>query len=118
MTPVAGKSPFYICQRLRNRSALSLADLRARGLAKRKKERVSLARSHRDVPYGWEVAMENVTDPAHVAVSHHNIVANRYTDPKPLSLEFVRKPTNKDGFAFRTGPLGLMLHPRSYHQSV
>jgi phenylpropionate dioxygenase-like ring-hydroxylating dioxygenase large terminal subunit len=54
--------------------------------------------SHRDIPYGWEVAMENVTDPAHVDVSHHNIVANRYEDPSPIEIDFLRKPTNKGGF--------------------
>lgn len=57
--------------------------------------------SHRDLPYGWEVAFENVTDPAHVAVAHHNIVSNRYTDPTPIEIEWERKPTNKDGFKFR-----------------
>mmetsp|Transcript_29425 Transcript_29425/g.77608 ORF Transcript_29425/g.77608 Transcript_29425/m.77608 type:complete len:556 (+) Transcript_29425:84-1751(+) len=57
--------------------------------------------SHRDIPYGWEVAMENVTDPAHVAVSHHNIVANRYEDPCPIEIDWVRKPSNKDGFKIR-----------------
>lgn len=56
--------------------------------------------SHRDVPYGWEVAMENVTDPAHVAVAHHNIISNRYTDPCPIEIEWVRRPSNKDGFKY------------------
>lgn len=56
--------------------------------------------SHRDVPYGFEVAMENVTDPAHVAVAHHNIVSNRYTDPCPIEIEWVRKPSNKGGFKY------------------
>ncbi|CAJ1426778.1 unnamed protein product [Effrenium voratum] len=58
--------------------------------------------SHRDMPYGWEVAFENVTDPAHVAVAHHNIVSNRYEDPCPIKVDFVRKPSNKEGFSFRT----------------
>jgi phenylpropionate dioxygenase-like ring-hydroxylating dioxygenase large terminal subunit len=31
----------------------------------------------RDLPYGWDMFMENTLDPAHVAVSHHNIVGNR-----------------------------------------
>lgn len=57
--------------------------------------------SHRDVPYGWEVAFENVTDPAHVASAHHNIVSNRYTDPVPLEIEWIRKPMNLEGFKFR-----------------
>lgn len=57
--------------------------------------------SHRDLPYGWEVAMENVTDPGHVAVAHHNVVANRYTDPSPLKIDWVRKPTNQEGFCIK-----------------
>jgi phenylpropionate dioxygenase-like ring-hydroxylating dioxygenase large terminal subunit len=57
--------------------------------------------SHRDVPYGWDVAFENVTDPAHVTVAHHNIVSNRYTSPGPITIDFTRKPTNKDGFKFK-----------------
>ena len=32
----------------------------------------------RDIPYGWDMFMENVLDPAHVPVSHHNIVGNRF----------------------------------------
>lgn len=32
----------------------------------------------RDLPYGWDMFMENVLDPAHVVVSHHGIVGNRY----------------------------------------
>ena len=31
----------------------------------------------RDVPYGWDMFMENTLDPAHVVVSHHGIVGNR-----------------------------------------
>jgi phenylpropionate dioxygenase-like ring-hydroxylating dioxygenase large terminal subunit len=38
----------------------------------------------RDVPYGWDYFMENVMDPAHVVVSHHNIVGNRYKDTVPF----------------------------------
>jgi phenylpropionate dioxygenase-like ring-hydroxylating dioxygenase large terminal subunit len=26
---------------------------------------------------GWDMFMENVLDPAHVVVSHHNIIGNR-----------------------------------------
>jgi phenylpropionate dioxygenase-like ring-hydroxylating dioxygenase large terminal subunit len=40
----------------------------------------------RDLPYGWDMFMENVLDPAHVAVSHHGIVGNRYNDPSPLKV--------------------------------
>ncbi|CAE7939270.1 PAO, partial [Symbiodinium sp. KB8] len=62
--------------------------------------------SHRDVPYGWEVAFENVTDPAHVAVAHHNIVSNRYEDPCPLKIDWVRKPSNKEGFKYTIEQVG------------
>jgi len=62
--------------------------------------------SHRDVPYGWEVAFENVTDPAHVSVAHHNIISNRYEDPCPLKIDFVRKPTNKGGFKYTIETVG------------
>lgn len=61
--------------------------------------------SHRDIPYGWEVAMENVTDPGHVDVAHHNIVSNRYEDPTPIKIDFVRKATNKGGFKFTINKL-------------
>jgi len=40
----------------------------------------------RDLPYGWDMFMENVLDPAHVVVSHHGIVGNRYTDPQYISM--------------------------------
>lgn len=45
--------------------------------------------------------MENVTDPAHVAVAHHNVISNRYKDPRPLAIEWVRRPSNQEGFSWR-----------------
>jgi len=57
--------------------------------------------AHRDLPYGWEVAMENVIDASHVAVAHHNRVSNRYTDPAPMEITWERKATCKGGFKFR-----------------
>lgn len=57
--------------------------------------------SHHDLPYGWEVAMENISDPAHLAVSHHGTASNRYADPTPLRIDVSREPSNKQGFAFR-----------------
>ena len=36
-------------------------------------------------------------DPAHVPVSHHNIVGNRYTDPKPINFK-TKEPMTKSGF--------------------
>lgn len=61
--------------------------------------------SHRDVPYGWEVAFENVTDPAHVAVAHHNVVSNRYKDPCPIGIKWERKASNTEGFKYQTFPI-------------
>lgn len=53
----------------------------------------------RDVPYGWDYFMENVMDPAHVAVSHHGITGNRYTSPQYYDMVPVRQP-GPDGFSF------------------
>lgn len=44
----------------------------------------------RDLPYGWDAFVENVADAAHVSVSHHNIVGNRYTGPAPLVMRRVQ----------------------------
>mmetsp|Transcript_11955 Transcript_11955/g.21705 ORF Transcript_11955/g.21705 Transcript_11955/m.21705 type:complete len:658 (-) Transcript_11955:1360-3333(-) len=60
--------------------------------------------SMRDMPYGWDYFMENVMDPAHVAVSHHGIVGNRYTGAKPVTMKLVRPPTADEGFKFALGP--------------
>ena len=38
---------------------------------------VIFRKSASKVSVRWKVAFENVTDPAHVAVAHHNIVSNR-----------------------------------------
>lgn len=56
---------------------------------------------HRDLPYGWEAAIENVVDASHVAVTHHNMISNRYTDPAPMDIIWERKPTVQEGFKFR-----------------
>ena len=40
----------------------------------------------RDLPYGWDMFMENVLDPSHVPVSHHGIVGNRYKDAQFVDL--------------------------------
>lgn len=36
----------------------------------------------RELPYGHDFFIENVVDPAHVGVSHHNIVGSRYSDQR------------------------------------
>lgn len=40
----------------------------------------------RDLPYGWDMFMENTLDVAHVPVAHHGIVGNRYRDPKHIEF--------------------------------
>lgn len=52
----------------------------------------------RDLPYGWEAFMENVTDPAHVPVSHHNITGNRYTQAVPVTMPVHRALNDLEGF--------------------
>lgn len=37
----------------------------------------SVKYNDRILPYGWDYFMENTLDPAHVVVSHHNIIGNR-----------------------------------------
>ena len=44
--------------------------------------------------------MENVADPAHVPVSHHGIMGNRYTDAKYYDMSSQREVSTQDGFAF------------------
>ena len=41
----------------------------------------------RDLPYGWDIFMENVADAAHVPVSHHGLNGNRYKDAQPISFK-------------------------------
>jgi len=55
----------------------------------------------KDLPYGWDYFCENVLDPAHVPVSHHGIVGDRYTGPSPLSLEIVRPLSTQGGFQMK-----------------
>jgi len=67
--------------------------------------------SVRDMPYGWDFFFENVLDPAHVTVSHHGIVGNRYTSPSFFRMETRRKATAEGGFSHaitfdKTPPLG------------
>ena len=43
-------------------------------------------------------ATENLLDPAHVVVSHHNIMGNRYKDAVPLQISTVEPVTTTGGF--------------------
>lgn len=54
----------------------------------------------RDLPYGWDYFMENVSDPAHVPVSHHGIVGNRYTGAKYYDMPRIREISTQEGFSF------------------
>ncbi len=54
----------------------------------------------RDMPYGWDYFMENVADPAHVPVSHHGIVGDRYRDPKYYDMPRLREISTQEGFSF------------------
>ena len=58
----------------------------------------------RDLPYDWELFMENVADPAHVPVSHHGLVGNRYTDAKYYAMPTARPLSTQEGFAFDITP--------------
>ena len=60
----------------------------------------ALSWNQRDLPYGWEYFMENVADPAHVPVSHHGIMGNRYTDAKYYDMARLGEISTQDGFAF------------------
>jgi phenylpropionate dioxygenase-like ring-hydroxylating dioxygenase large terminal subunit len=53
--------------------------------------------NYRELPYGSDFFFENVVDPAHVAVSHHNVGGNRYA-VRPLRLA-TKTPLSKEGFA-------------------
>ena len=53
----------------------------------------------RELPYGADYFLENVVDPAHVPVSHHNVVGNRYSGPEPMKITTAKSLT-KDGFEF------------------
>ena len=52
---------------------------------------------YREIPYGHDYFLENVVDPAHVPISHHNVVGSRYGD-QTLNLK-TGKPLDKTGFS-------------------
>ena len=54
----------------------------------------------RQLPYGADFFIENVVDPAHVSISHHNVVGSRYND-QTMSMQHVTK-LEKGGFAVET----------------
>ncbi|GKZ00767.1 hypothetical protein MPSEU_001028500 [Mayamaea pseudoterrestris] len=56
--------------------------------------------NYRELPYSADFFIENVVDPVHVQVSHHNIIGSRYSDQQLDSMKLVNKVT-KDGFKFQ-----------------
>ena len=54
----------------------------------------------RDLAYSWDFFIENVADPAHVPVSHHGLVGDRYRDAQYYDMPRVRDVSTQDGFAF------------------
>ncbi|NET37351.1 MAG: Rieske 2Fe-2S domain-containing protein [Cyanothece sp. SIO1E1] len=60
----------------------------------------------RDLPYGWDFFMENVADPAHVPVSHHGIIGNRYRDANYYDMIPVKQISTQEGFSFAITPAG------------
>ena len=54
----------------------------------------------RELPYGHDFFIENVVDPAHVPISHHNVVGSRYED-QTLSLKSSQTLT-KHGFEIQS----------------
>lgn len=63
----------------------------------------------RDLPYGWDFFMENVADPAHVPVSHHGIVGNRYQDAKYYDMPRLRELSTQEGFSFAITPTAAII---------
>ncbi|MEY3255793.1 MAG: Phenoxybenzoate dioxygenase subunit alpha [Cyanobacteriota bacterium] len=66
---------------------------------------VKLFWNFRDLPYGWDYFMENVADPAHVPVSHHGLVGDRYRDARYYDMIRVREISTQEGFSFAIQPL-------------
>ena len=58
----------------------------------------------RDMHYGWDTGMENLVDPSHVCVAHHNDnggVMGRKGDAIPLPLSVVGGAAHAKGCRFR-----------------
>lgn len=69
----------------------------------------------RDLPYGWDFFMENVADPAHVPVSHHGIMGNRYRDANYYDMSAVREVSTQEGFAFNITPVSNTILRKAVH---
>ena len=60
--------------------------------------------NQRDLPYSWDFFIENVADPAHVPVSHHGLVGNRYSDARYYDMERRRPMDTQAGFSYAITP--------------
>ena len=65
---------------------------------------VQLPWGFRDFPYGWDFFMENVADPAHVPVSHHGVMGDRYRDAKYYDMIRIREMSTQEGFSYEIPP--------------
>ncbi|KXZ42581.1 hypothetical protein GPECTOR_132g593 [Gonium pectorale] len=54
----------------------------------------------RDLPYSHDFFIENVTDPAHVTVSHHNVAGNRYAPDQYVTVDELRPASATGGFKY------------------
>ncbi|KAG2439644.1 hypothetical protein HXX76_004994 [Chlamydomonas incerta] len=54
----------------------------------------------RDLPYSYDFFVENVTDPAHVNVSHHNVAGNRYAPDQFFTVDPQREVSATGGFKY------------------
>jgi phenylpropionate dioxygenase-like ring-hydroxylating dioxygenase large terminal subunit len=55
----------------------------------------------RDLPYSWDILVENLCDPSHVQFAHHEFMrnSNRYKENYQLNLQIVNE--NIDGFLLK-----------------
>eukprot|EP00850_Spirogloea_muscicola_P010411 SM000061S19238 [mRNA] locus=s61:362622:364656:+ [translate_table: standard] len=60
----------------------------------------------RDLPYGYEVLVENIVDPSHLPFAHHGVGGLKRKDGKPLGL--VAEPRGLSGF-FGTSDKAVMM---------
>ena len=52
----------------------------------------------RNIPYSWDMWFENILDPSHAYITHHNILGNRYNSPIYYNLINTEKMTKNKGF--------------------
>ncbi|NES00116.1 MAG: Rieske 2Fe-2S domain-containing protein [Symploca sp. SIO1B1] len=65
----------------------------------------------RDYPYGWDFWMENVLDPAHVPISHHGIMGDRYQHAQYLDMIRIREMSTQEGFSYEVTPTPVTIEP-------